>query len=204
MRHFGQERYRQVFDLDHTLLFCNISFEFGKHLYRRGFFSFPTFCRLLSYYLRFKYFNLSVAELHAQVFEKLFLGRRLKDIEQEADLFLENLSRWLNPKVAALLEEESLILSSSPDFLVERVARRLNVKGKGTGYSVDKEGKLCEVSFVMEGSLKAHYLPEGPSIYYTDSILDLPVMLQAGRVVAVRPDRQLRKLAKEKNWEIID
>lgn len=37
---------------------------------------------------------------------------------------------------------------------------------------------------------------------YSDSISDLPLLELVGRPVAVNPDRQLRKFAKERNWPI--
>ncbi|MDO5719622.1 MAG: HAD-IB family hydrolase [Actinomycetaceae bacterium] len=37
---------------------------------------------------------------------------------------------------------------------------------------------------------------------YSDSISDLPLLELVGRPVAVNPDRQLRKVAKERNWAI--
>ena len=40
-------------------------------------------------------------------------------------------------------------------------------------------------------------------VAYSDSILDLPFLLAAGRQVAVRPDRALRKLCAERIWEVI-
>jgi HAD superfamily hydrolase (TIGR01490 family) len=40
--------------------------------------------------------------------------------------------------------------------------------------------------------------------FYSDSIHDLPLLLEAGRPVAVAPDRRLRREASARNWQILD
>lgn len=191
---------RQVFDLDHTLLKINVSFEFGKHLYKRGWISPFQLLILLSYYFRHKLFNLSLEGLQEAVFKSLFLGKRLSLIQEEVQLFLKKLPDMVYQPVFSRLEPDSLILSSSPDFLVVPLARKLGIEGHGSTYAVDSEGKLTHIAAILDGRAKARLLPS-ICTYYTDSILDLPVLQAATKCIVVRPDRQLYKLACEKGWE---
>jgi phosphoserine phosphatase len=39
--------------------------------------------------------------------------------------------------------------------------------------------------------------------FFTDSVHDLPLLLEVGRPVAVNPDRGLRREAKSRGWEIL-
>ncbi|MDG1749043.1 MAG: HAD-IB family hydrolase, partial [Porticoccaceae bacterium] len=41
------------------------------------------------------------------------------------------------------------------------------------------------------------------SYFYSDSINDLPLLLEVDHPVAVDPDVHLRKIAREKNWGMI-
>jgi phosphoserine phosphatase len=38
---------------------------------------------------------------------------------------------------------------------------------------------------------------------YSDSFLDLPLLLAAGRPIAVNPDRKLRRFSEEQKWPIL-
>ena len=41
------------------------------------------------------------------------------------------------------------------------------------------------------------------SIFYSDSINDLPLLEKVTQAIAVDPDEDLRKIAQTRNWEII-
>lgn len=204
----------RVFDLDHTLLNCNISFEFGRHLYKKGWFSFFKMISLCSLYARHKFLNLSIDELHHSIFDRLFKGRPFHKVKNEVDEFLKSLPTRLYFPAARLIESNSIVLSSSPDFLVGPVCEYLGIKQwKATSYIVDKEGMLCHISKLVDGKNKAcvleeiakeQHLKQADLVFFTDSILDLPVLEVAGSLIAVQPDRKLKKLALARGWEIID
>lgn len=190
-------RMKHIFDLDHTLLTVNISYEFGRHLYRRGWISPLKLIALLSLWVRHKYLSLSMAKLHRKTFNLLLQGVKMRNLHDEVPAFLEKLPTFLYPPAINRLTPDSLILSSSPDFLVVPIAQRLGVEGMGSIYVSDSECRL------LDGPAKAKLLPPGPCTYYTDSILDLPVLEAAHTCVAVQPDRSLRRLAHKRGWEII-
>lgn len=204
----------KVFDLDHTLVTCNVSFEFGKHLYQKGWISFPKMLTLCWFYGRHKLGSLSIDQLHQNIFSRLFHGVPLKKIEAEVSLFLKKLPSFISLSVTERITPGSMVLSSSPDFLVGPISDWLGIESwKATSYIVDKHGKLCHIGAVMDGQRKAETLSETLSqrgsdqkevVFFTDSILDLPVFKLAKTVVAVRPDRELKKLAFQNKWEILD
>ena len=208
-----------VFDLDHTLLSGNSSYFFGSFLYREKFFPLWKLLKCLMDYARHKYLGMSTLELHANAFKLLFKGRSLEEIEGLADRFLNNSLDALlyDPllkrlKTAQKNGEHVLILSSSPDFLVGKIARRLDVAHwKATRYAADRLGKLAAVH-VVEGSDKAAYLKDfigemkldkSDIAAYSDSYLDLPILYLAGHPVAVKPDARLKRVCRQLGWEIV-
>lgn len=209
-----------VFDLDHTLLKVNSSYRFGNYLFRQNYFSFLAFIKCLAYYARHKLLGLSIEKLHYKTFSALFKGRSLQDLQKHVDRFLnETLETMLYPPVYQRLQEAqergeyTLILSSSPDFLVGPIAKRLaTTDWKATVYQPDEEGNLSCLSSILEGEKKAQHvrllssqlgLDQASVTVYSDSILDLPVLKIAGRAIGVVPDFQLKQICQEKGWEIL-
>jgi HAD superfamily hydrolase (TIGR01490 family) len=209
-----------VFDLDHTLLTVNSSFRFGFYLYRQKFFPFWKLLLCLSDYERHKWGRMSVQTLHAKSFSHLFKGSDLSAICAHVDKFLtESLQAMLYLPVIQRLKAAQdrgdmvLILSSSPDFLVGEIARRLNVRHwKATTYLTDSDRRLIEVLHVMEGQDKASYVKElanqmrlsfSDITVYSDSHLDLPVLKIAGKSIGVLPDKHLKRICLQEGWEIL-
>ena len=155
-----------VFDLDHTLLSCNSSFHFGQYLFRQKYFSLLTLVGCLSDYARHKYLGMPIQDLHENSFSRLFLGKPYEEICSFVDRFLtESLESLFNQKVLQRLKEAQrtgqhvLVLSSSPDFLVDAIAKRLSVPmSKATCYDVCPQGRFSGISHVLRGEDKAEYV----------------------------------------------
>src|SRR5690242_5224857 len=137
-----------VFDLDHTLLTANSSFCFGSFLYRQRFFSFWTLLGCLSDYARYKWLKMSIYDLHIKTFDRLFRGCAVVDVRRHVVQFLtDSLDGMLySPVVQRLKQAQAqgdhvMILSSAPDFLVEEIAKRLQVfHWKATIYQSNEKG----------------------------------------------------------------
>lgn len=132
-------------------------------------------------------------------------------MQQLAEAFLdEELGKMVNPAVAGLVVRysETYLFSSSPSFLVEPIAHRLNIThAYSTEYGVDSNGRFEGIERVVTGEVKAQQL-EGVKdgrevVAYSDSILDAPMLFGASKVVCVNPDRGLQRLAQRYGWEIL-
>ncbi|CAF23965.1 MULTISPECIES: HAD family hydrolase [Candidatus Protochlamydia] len=209
-----------VFDLDHTLLTVNSSYRFGTYLYQQKFISFFTLSHCLFYYARHKFLGMSMQKLHEKIFQKLFKGLYLKELQKHVKNFLdlELIKLFYEPALQRLQEAKqrgdyTLILSASPDFLVQPIAEKLDVKNwRASVYAPDQEGKLEYLSSILDGLNKANYvvsLINQMQIDYTaitaysDSYLDLPILELSGKAVGVVPDNYLRKICQERGWEIL-
>lgn len=204
------------FDLDRTLVRKNVSFSFYFYLIKLGIVSKATLLRTIPLYFRHKMGSIGLIEIHRQVFRHVLKGQLRKELEEAADDFIAPfVQQTLNPIIHSKFNdakergEAVYLLSSSADFLVERVAVLLGFdRCAGTQYSVDKEGRLCDISSLVTGptklALAKQWTPDGAhAIVFSDSSDDLPLFEWADLAVAVSPDRLLRAKAIERGWEII-
>jgi len=209
-----------LFDLDHTLLKENSSFSFGAYLYREGFFNTLKMLKLASVYALHKLGLLSLASLHKKIFQKLFHEKSASQFQRLVDDFLDKSFHELlhMPAVDCLIKAQQrgdfiAILSNSPDFLVAKIANRLNVHfWKASIYSLDDKGNFSHISAFLEGKEKAIWMKKQALKFdildvnisaYSDSILDLPFLEAAGEAIGVNPDKRLRKLCLRKGWKIL-
>jgi HAD superfamily hydrolase (TIGR01490 family) len=106
------------------------------------------------------------------------------------------------------------IVSSSPEEVVRPLARHVGVSGVLATRARIEEGKYTgELEFYCAGEGKAEAVRTlaermgidlAGSYAYTDSVADLPMLEAVGHPVAVNPDRELRKQAEERGWDIRD
>ncbi len=219
---FKEQRHESVsiFDLDHTLLKVNVSYRFGIYLYRKKVLPMLTMLYLLLFYCCHQLRLISTTYLYQQASSHLFTGKSYKKITSLVHSYLEDEWNQLpNPSVVSKLREAqargdyTVILSSSPSFLVKNIANRFDVHAWGaTEYSVLNNDTLGEVTTTMHGKDKAIYVEKliqqlGVSkkniTAYTDSHLDLPFLEAVGHPVGVNPDRRLRKVCEENQWQVI-
>jgi HAD superfamily hydrolase (TIGR01490 family) len=72
--------------------------------------------------------------------------------------------------------------------------------GKIIGAVVENEEKLR----LAQTFAKTHQVDLKDCSFYSDNFLDLPLMEAVGQAVAVGPCRRLRRIATERQWEIIE
>jgi HAD superfamily hydrolase (TIGR01490 family) len=209
-----------VFDLDRTIVADNCSFDFCRYLVSKNVLPSSSLIYSLFYYIKHLFFGMSLSDLHDRVFQHLLRGRALERIEERVEPFLQNyLFSQIYPPVLAQLRlaqhlgHYTLILSNSPSFLVGKIALLLGVnEWRATQYAVDKEKKLCHITSIMQGAEKASCVQEIAArlsigkeqiTAYSDSFLDLPLLLTAGTPIAVNPDRKLRRFSEANKWSIL-
>lgn len=162
----------------------------------------------------------SLHELHVSIFERLFKGRLLSLFQRQVPIFLDQYfqtSLYL-PAYQCLMQAKArgdftTILSSSPDFLVEPIAEKLQVDfWQATTYELNTDQRFEKVSNVLDGEAKTRVFTDLAkdmgitrefTTAYSDSILDYPFLKAAGHAVAVKPDRQLRKHCRHEGWPVI-
>lgn len=206
----------RIFDLDRTLIRKSIAFSFYSYLIEQGIVSRSSLLKTVPSYFGFRLGWIRLVKLHRDMFDAVFRGVPLSVLTAAADRFVGPFVRGCaNPKILSLCNqakeagEAVLLLSASADFLVSRAAKECGIlEYAATEYSVDNQGRLCEISRLMCGESKQKMaanwsIGKGEVTAYTDSIDDLPLLEWADVPVAVSPDRKLRKVAVERGWKII-
>ena len=108
-----------------------------------------------------------------------------------------------------------VLVSAAPVEIVEPLATHLGIdEFVATTPEVDPEGRYTgEVEFSAHGEGKAEAMSRlaedrgldlGASWAYSDSVSDLPMLEAVGNPVVVNPDRQLRRLAEDRGWPVLE
>jgi HAD superfamily hydrolase (TIGR01490 family) len=211
------------FDLDKTVIARSSTLAFGKPLYKAGFLGRRAMMRMALAQLVYLLFGADEDQLKRARDELLHLiqGWSRVDIER---LVEETLAEVADPLVYAealfLIDEHTrqgrqvYIVSASPEEIVRPIARHIGVPNViATRVRTDEDGRyLAEVDQYAMGPGKADAMAAvaeresidlSRSFAYSDSVTDLPMMEAVGNPVAVNPERELRKIAEEREWPIL-
>lgn len=210
------------FDLDKTVIAKASMVAFGRPLLRAGMISRPLLVRALWSNLVFHY--LGAGEERMRKFRESAL-RVTRGWEQThiSALVRDNLTEVIDPIVydeaLALIEAHKaagrrvFIVSASPEEIVAPLARYLGVdQAIASRARIDDQGRYTgEVAFYSYGPFKAEAMREvaalqhldlDASYAYSDSITDLPMLEAVGHPVVVNPDRELARVARDRDWEV--
>ncbi len=208
-----------VFDLDHTLISINSSLQFTKYLVKKSRLSKKSLFCVFILYCIYKIFPMLVPYLHHLAFRAVFRGKDVGELSLYAEEFWvekldESLSQELVKKLASAKEQGhyTALLSNSPDFFVQMVAKKMGFDFcRGSLYH-KKDNKLDKIAVIMGGEEKAKTLheicereniPISHTSAYTDCLSDLPLLEAVAKPFAVNPSQKLKKHCKQKNWGII-
>jgi HAD superfamily hydrolase (TIGR01490 family) len=211
------------FDLDKTIIAKSSVLAFGRPLYRGGLLSKGAIVR--SAYGQVVFMLVGADE---QKMEKLRVAmlQLIKGWNRDdvADIVRETLDEIVTPiifgEALELIEEHQLagrsvvIVSSAPEEVVRPLGEFLGVDDViATRPEVDRFGNYTgELAFYGYGPYKAEAIRamavrEGfdlaESYAYTDSVTDEPMLRAVGHPVAVNPDRDLARLARDEDWPIL-
>jgi HAD superfamily phosphoserine phosphatase-like hydrolase len=208
------------FDLDHTLVGANSSARFGLFLFQRGLIPLKRMLYLVYCYSHHRFLKGSLEELHRSIFDAFFRGLPLKEIEEQVPHFLDSFlpKKCYRPLYQRLLQAQErqdfvCLMSSSPDFLIAPIAAHYGFDGwLATEYLTDEKGRFAKIGRLVDGEEKALFLRQmalklhlskEDTTAYSDSVLDLPFLLAAGRAVGVRPSKSLLQICRKRAWEIL-
>jgi HAD superfamily hydrolase (TIGR01490 family) len=210
------------FDLDKTIVSRSSSLALSRPLYRAGLVSRGQLLR--GAYGQLVYLLVGADERRMERLKEgllqLTTGWERSAIERLVeDVLLEVIDPYVYAEALELLAEHRAagraiyIVSSSPEEVVKPLARHFGVSGViATRAQVGADDRYTGMlEFYAYGEQKAqairdmagrHQLDLEGSYAYSDSITDAPMLATVGHPVAVNPDRELRKLAEERGWEV--
>jgi HAD superfamily hydrolase (TIGR01490 family) len=212
------------FDLDKTVIDRASMVAFGGPLYKEGLISRWLLLRALYGQLVYLYLGADEARLARMKDSVLALTKGW-----EQDRVRRIVEETLTDVVEPIVYDEALeliahhkrsghkvfIVSASPEEIVAPLARYLGVDAHlATRSEIDDDGRYSgRMAFYCYGPEKAVAMRQvaadedidlAASYAYSDSATDLPMLEAVGHPVAVNPDRELLRAAKEHDWEVLD
>ena len=210
-----------IFDLDNTLIAGDSDHSWGeflvdqnivdRQLYKKMndkfYADYESGCLDIFAYLEFsvepltKFSLQELDKLHQQFMRDIIEPMKLDQAET-----LINHHRQAGDRV--------LVITSTNRFIVEPICKSLGINeiiatdlqiidgkytGKVDGTPTFKEGKVER----FNQWLKEQNTNNEGSYFYSDSINDMPMLLEVAYPIAVDPDPALRKEAESRHWEII-
>ena len=210
------------FDLDRTLMAGSSAFQFGRASYEAGLVSRRQLARDAWANVKFRLkgsTDEATDELRARIFDSL-RDVRVVELQRLAPRILAGILPRIYPQmlgVAYRHQDEGrrvFIVTAASNELAEMLAHVLAfdggigarsevVEGRYTGRPdgpfTYREGKAV----VMRELAEKEGISLEDSYAYSDSESDLPMLRAVGHPVAVNPDTELLRVAREHGWEVM-
>jgi HAD superfamily hydrolase (TIGR01490 family) len=210
------------FDLDKTIIAKSSVLAFGKPFYREGLLSKGAIVK--SIYAQIVFMLVGADEAKMEKLREAMLSLTRGWSQQHiADIVRETLDEVISPIVFAEALElfdqhhaagrKVVIVSSAPLEVCGPLGEFLGADEViATRAEIDEEGNYTgELAFYAYGPFKADAIREiaaredidlSASYAYSDSVTDLPMLEAVGHPVAVNPDKDLAREAREREWEV--
>lgn len=210
-----------VFDLDKTIVDTSASMAYGRPMAERGIISTSEMLRIGA--MLFSYMLTTHTDENMDATKDALASMiRNRPVSTLRSIAEDAMPEVIVPYVYAearefIFEHRKLghdiaIITASARVLVAPIARELKadyliateleeVDGKYTGRVLHFNKGPAKVEKLMELVRRGGYDLHA-SYAYTDSHTDLPLLEAVGHPYAINPDRQLRKIARERDWPI--
>lgn len=213
-----------LFDLDNTLLNGDSDFEWSQFLIRIGLLDRELFeSKNLAFYEQYKAGTLDIHEfLDFQLQPLARHSRKMLDawhLQFMQESVLPMMTQAARDLVKHHLDSGDLcaIITATNSFVTAPIAKEFGIDhliatepehkdgeftGRVAGVPCFREGKIARLDDWLAGrGLSLEGFPE--SVFYSDSLNDLPLLCKVTRPVAANPDPTLRAHAQEHGWRII-
>ena len=212
------------FDLDKTVIAKSSVLAFGRPLYREGLLSRSAVLKSAYNQAIYRLRGADEARMQRARDTMLSVTRGWEQAHVTSivgDTFEKIVTPILYAEALELFEEhldagrKIFLVSSSPIEIVSHLADYLGIDECIASRSrVDRDGRYTgELDFYAYGPHKAAAIRAAAerdgidlssSYAYSDSVTDAPMLELVGHPVAVNPDRELARLARQRGWEIRD
>ena len=211
------------FDLDKTLIQGSSAFQFGRAAYRAGLMGRRQLLADAIANVRFRLHGATDEDslaLRERISASLE-GTRVTDLERLGADVLAGILPRVYPQMLALAHEHQdagrqvFITTAASQELADMLARVLALDGGiGSQFSQVVDGFYTgtPTGLFIYGPDKARAIERlaaergfelADSFAYTDSASDLPMLRLVGHPVAVNPDRELLRVAREEGWQVL-
>ncbi|MDG2018584.1 MAG: HAD-IB family hydrolase [Porticoccaceae bacterium] len=210
-----------IFDLDNTLIAGDSDHSWGEFLVAQSIVDRQLYKEMNDkFYADYESGNLDIfayLEFSVEPLTRL----PMKDLQQLHKLFMQDIVKPMMLNQATDLihrhrkaGDRLLVITSTNRFIVEPICLSLGIdeiiatdleivngqySGNIVGTPTFQEGKVVRFNQWLEENNESN----SDSYFYSDSINDLPLLMEVAHPVAVDPDSALRKEAESRQWKII-
>ncbi|KAF2955150.1 MULTISPECIES: HAD family hydrolase [Marinitoga] len=214
--------YVAFFDLDRTILDKYSPQLYYKYEIKHGKFSIWEYYRMGLFTVFYKLgFEIKDMEKMTREMALRYKGQKVDDAFGFAKKWFEEDGKYhIRESIKKEIEYHRnnnaylVIISASPDSIVNPVAEYLKFDDALCTRTIIKDG-------IITGELDVYMYEENKVIeakklcqsknfnlkdayFYSDSISDLPLLESVGNPICVSPDFRLKRIAKKRNWRIIE
>lgn len=209
------------FDLDKTIIARSSPLAFGKSFWREGLINRSFLLKSVYAQLMFQLMGADEGKMEKmrEEAQRMTAGWEQERVKQVvAEVLEEVITPLIYAEAVEVIQEHReaermiVIVSSSPAEIVEPMAAMLNAdRWVATLPAVEDGLYTGELDFYAYGPFKAEAIEKlaaeeaidlGASYAYSDSVTDIPMLESVGNPVVVNPDRELRRIASERGWEV--
>jgi HAD superfamily hydrolase (TIGR01490 family) len=213
------------FDVDNTMMMGASIYHFARGLAARDFFTTRDLARFAWHQVKFRVGGAEAAEdiVEAREAALAFVaGREVAEICRYGEEIYDELMAdriWTGTRALAQMHLDSgqrvWLVTATPVELASIIAHRLGLTG-----ALGTVSEICDgvytgrlVGEPLHGPAKAEAVRalaerEGLNLArctaYSDSVNDVPMLSTVGTGVAINPDSGLRRVAREKGWQVRD
>jgi HAD superfamily hydrolase (TIGR01490 family) len=215
-----------LFDLDHTLLPIDSDHAWGDYTVERGWRDAVEFKRRNdAFYENYKIGKLDPEEYLMFATAAMRERGATESIALRADYMRAVIEKHIKKPALDLLAkhreagDEIVMVTATNEFVTEPIAKRFGIAhliavqletgadgwytGRWRGTPSFKEGKVERVRQWLSERGKT-WDDVSHSTFYSDSMNDLPLLEHVSEPVATNPDANLRALATERGWKVLD
>ena len=214
-----------LFDLDYTLIPMDSDYQWGEFTLALGWCDGEDFKRRnAQYYEDYKAGTLDIHDYVRFATRAMRAQGAEKSAQAHARYMQTIIGTAIQPKALALVQahqaagDEVVIVTATNEFVTRPIATAFGVKeliaielardsrgeftGEIAGTPSFREGKVARV----QAWLAARQLDwqSVETVFYSDSINDLPLLEKVTHPVATNPDAALRAIAIERQWRILE
>ena len=215
-----------LFDLDHTLLPLDSDHAWGEFTIELGWHERSAFRAMNHrFYDQYKMGSLNLAEYIAFTTEGIRRVGKDAALAAHRRFMAEVITPAITPQALALLQQHRdagdtlVLITATNEFVTRPIAQALGFEhllavelqtgadgwynGQIQGVPSFREGKVTRLAnWLAERGSHLNHIER--SVFYSDSINDLPLLEQVQKPVATNPDAHLLSIAQERGWPVLN
>ncbi len=210
-----------IVDLDGTLINANTGMISAHYYLKNNFISYKTIAYFILSYIKYKQSTVKLEEVHQNALTLIdTLNKDIINVRINR-IFTEKLMHRFNSTIIQRIKNhiknnDYLVLMTSSNMILCKIITKYipfdriiatELQEAGNYYLPKYKNAIAyhHQKLIFATSIAQELqLDLKNSICYADSHSDLPLMLSAGKAVAVNPNKKLKKEANKRDWEIID